>query len=180
MGRGDDETTAFPREANVPGQAESRSAYAGFAARQEECPWWEEYLQLRAEKWTWRQAAYIAWAASPATNRWPATQEALAHTVLGLRSDRTIRTWKKKRPEIERRIAELQVAPLLRHRRDVIEALVSVATTPDPKAHPDRKLYLEMTGDYHPRAPAQTPTGDGKDSDLAQMSDDELRAILSD
>ncbi len=45
----------------------------------------------------------------------------------------------------------MQAAPLLRHRRDILDALIVSATDPDPKSHPDRKLALEMLGDYKPR-----------------------------
>lgn len=151
---------AFPASEETPGQEESRFAFGELQVRRGECPWWEDYLELRAEGWDWRKAAYIAWAASPAVGRWPGTQEELADRVLGLRSDRTIRKWREKDAGLEKRIETLQVAPLLRHRRDVIDALVTVARDPDPKSHPDRKLFLEMTGDYRPRQQTEL-TGKG-------------------
>ena len=139
--------TAFPAGANVPGQAESRTAYQKFLAREGEIPWWDDYLMLRQAGHHWRHAAYIAWESSPQRDRWPATQDALAKDVLGLKSARTIRNWRKKYPEMEETIAMMQIAPLMRHRRDVIDALIEVAITPHPKAHSDRKLFLQMTGD---------------------------------
>ncbi len=157
---GDSAPGAFPAPEGTPGQAESVVAFGEFEAKRSACPWWTEYLDLRAEGWDWRKAAYIAWASSPAVGRWPETQEELADRVLGLKSDRTIRKWREKQPEIDSRIAEMQVAPLLRHRRDVINALVTVARDPDPRAHQDRKLFLEMTGDYRPRQQTEL-TGKG-------------------
>jgi hypothetical protein len=113
-------------------------------------------LGLRREGFTWRVAAWIAWAASPARGRWPETQLKLATDVLGLKADRVIAKWRMKNPRIDERVAKLQVEPLMRHRRDVIEALVTSASDPDPRSHPDRRMFLEMTGDYLPRGQMQT------------------------
>lgn len=108
--------------------------------------WYQEYMSL-IERFPWRLAAYIAWASSPVVNRQPPTQSELA-TVLGLRTDRTIRQWKEKNPEIDQVIEQLQAAPLWRHRRDLYDALVRTAVAGDV---PALKLALEMTGDYVPR-----------------------------
>lgn len=154
------EDTTFPASETTPGQAESRTAYQQFVDdRPESLIWWDDYQKLRADGWDWRKAVYIAWASSPIRDRWPPTQETLATDVLGLRSDRTIRKWREKFPEIEECIVELQAGPLMRHRRDAFDALVSVATTPEPNAHSDRKLFFEMTGDYRPRG-TMAITGD--------------------
>lgn len=166
--KADSEPGAFPATEATPGQEESRIAFGEFQVKRSECPWWQEYLQLRGEGWDWRKAAYIAWAASPARDRWPGTQEELADKVLGLKSDRTIRKWRETHPGIDDRIQQLQVAPLMLHRRDVIEALIAVAQDPDPKAHQDRKLFLEMVGDYRPRSWQQTELT-GKDGAPIQV-----------
>lgn len=108
--------------------------------------WYQEYVTL-AQRFPWRLAAYIAWAASPVVGRAPATQLALAQ-VLGLKTDRTIRQWKEKDATIDQVIADLQAAPLWRHRRDLYEALVRTAVAGDV---PALKLAFEMTGDYTPR-----------------------------
>lgn len=131
-------------------------------------------MALRAEKWDWRKAAYIAWASSPVLDRWPESQETLAVQVLGLRSDRTIRKWREKDPTIDERVAKMQIEPLLKHRRDVIDALVHVASMPDPKAHPDRRMLLEIIGVYKPKA-ANT----NLDIDLSALSDDQLERIAA-
>ncbi len=127
--------------------------------------WYEEYLHLVDGDWPWRVAAYIAWAASPRTGRWPETQDKLATEVLGLTSDRQIATWRRRNPAIADMISALQVAPMLEHRADVIQALVSSATDPDYKSHQDRKLFLEITGDYVPTsklvAQLKRSAGDG-------------------
>ena len=108
--------------------------------------WYQEYVTL-TERFPWRLAAYIAWAASPVKGRAPATQQELAR-ALGLKTDRTIRQWKEKDPTIDKEIEALQAAPLWRHRRDLYDALVKAATDGDV---PALKLAFEMTGDYVPR-----------------------------
>lgn len=108
--------------------------------------WYAEYVEL-SQAYAWRLAAYIAWAASPVVGRQPATQLELAQAI-GLKTDRTIRQWKEKDPQIEQVIAKLQAAPLWRHRRDLYEALVKAAVDGDV---PALKLAFEMTGDYVPR-----------------------------
>lgn len=158
----DDKKTRFPASKRTPGQAESRSSYQQFVDdRPEGLAWWDDYLELRAEGWDWRKAVFIAWASSPMRDRWPPTQEQLATDVLGLRTDRTIRKWRGKFPEIEERIVKLQAEPLMRYRRDAFQALVAVAITPEPSGHQDRKLFFEMTGDYRPRGTVALTGEDG-------------------
>lgn len=156
-----DDETLFPAGGGVPGQAESRRAYKAIAEDLKAYAWWQDYLLLRERGWDWRKAIYIAWSASPLQGRLPATQEELAKQVLGLGSDRMIATWRKREASMEDTIAELQAAPLLRHRREIYEALVKVAMDPDPKAHQDRKLALELMGDYKPRLAAEVTGKDG-------------------
>ena len=144
--------TLFPAGPETPGQAQSRRAYKDILATLQAYGWWQDYQDLVRRGWDWRKAVYIAWAASPAKDRIPATQAELATQILGLASDRVIRAWHERHPEIEDEIAIMQAAPLLRHRRDIYDALVLSATSSDPKNHPDRKLALEMMGDYRPRA----------------------------
>lgn len=122
-------------------------ALAGYA-------WWQDYCDLRERGWDWRKAVYIAWAAGPAATRRPRTQYELATKILGLTTDRVISQWAKTHPEIADEIARMQAAPLLQYRRDIYNALIAVAKDPDPKAHQDRKLALEMLGDYQPRSQA--------------------------
>lgn len=149
---GDD--TLFPASPDTPGQRQSRRAYHDLLAQLQTYPWWQDYQELIARGWDWRKAVYIAWESTPAPGRQPPTQLELAQTVLGLTSDRRIRQWRDDNPDIQAEIVRMQAAPLLRHRRAIYDALAAVATDPDPKAHQDRKLALEMLGDYRPRAVA--------------------------
>lgn len=135
----------------MQGQAQSRKAYERFLADLRGFPWWKDYEEICALWPDWRKAAYIAWASSPVKGRKPETQQELAVAVLGLESDRMIRTWRKRSKAIDDMIAALQAGPLMRHRRDVFDALVASASDPDAKSHQDRKLFLEMTGDYRPK-----------------------------
>lgn len=194
-----DEESAFPASIANPGQPESRKAYARFREWKDgivtedgkaldlpkvmlahkagsgilDTPpiWFAEYDELRAEGWDWRKAAYIAWAASPTVNRWPDNQKELATLVLGLKSDRTIRKWRESDPRIDDRVGKLMVSPLFAHKRDVIDALVQVASSPDPKAHPDRRMFLEMTGDYKPKGQIALSNPDGGPVQLEAVSD---------
>lgn len=139
--------------------------------------WYGEYERLIRLGWPWRVAVYMAWASSPKLGRWPGGVEELATQVLGLRSARVIYTWRQKYPAIEQTVAVLQSAPLWEHRREVFEALVSVASMPDYKGFNDRKLFLEMTGDYVPRSVQQTLVGQSS-RDLSELSDAELDALM--
>jgi len=138
--------------------------------------WFDEYLKLIEQGWPWRVACYIAWAASPKQNRWPKTLNELALKVLGLTGPRTIHTWREKHPTIDQVVALLQAAPLWEHRRDVIDALIEMAATKDYKSFNDRKLFLEMIGDYVPKS--QLEVGKKTAGGLDEMSDDELRKWL--
>ena len=155
-----DEETIFPAGPTVQGQAQSRRAYHQLLAELNVFPWWQDYQELIGRGWDWRKAVCIAWKASPAATRVPETQEELATRVLGLTSDRVIAKWFKQHPEMDQEVVRMQAAPLLRHRREIYDALVTVATMLDPKAHPDRKLALELMGDYKPGNRVQVEGGD--------------------
>lgn len=113
--------------------------------------WAEDFYFLLDHGWPWRVAAYIAWAGSPKIGRSPKTQEELANEVLGLTSDRQISEWRKDNPAIDEMIGMMQAMPLLNHRRDMFEALVSSASDPSSKGAQDRKTAFTMTNDYVPR-----------------------------
>lgn len=168
------DNTGFTTSPNVPGQADSRSSKARLDAlldqrKQEEAEspgWLELYQTLLQERqpvldrqgrptgrtrprWDWRKALYIAWSATPRERRWPKFEKDLA-SLLGLADTGSIRHWRDKDPEIAERIAQLPAQMLLDHVGDVFDALVAVAKTADPKAFQDRRLFLEMTGNYQP------------------------------
>lgn len=173
----DDEKTAFPASPATPGQVESRQARQAFLANAKDCPWLQDYLQLRLEGWDWRKAAYIAWKASPMAGRWPDTQQKLAAEVLGLKSDRTIRTWIEKQPEIEERVARLQVEPLFAFRRDVITALIESSRVIGKNGAPDRRTYLTLTGDLKPKNEQSLVKHNGA-SPFEGINDDELERVI--
>lgn len=170
--------SGFTAPSNAPGQAESRASKARLdallnsrrtrpddgweVASAEPVAWEDYYYELLAEqvevekpdgskkrvaRWDWRKALYIAWHSVPASKRWPKYEVQLID-LLGLTNTRTIRQWKAKDPEIEERIADGPKKLLVGHIADVMEALVTVAKLPDPKAFQDRKLFLEMTKQY--------------------------------
>jgi hypothetical protein len=180
-----DAATAFRAPVQAPGQTKSREAFAVFEKQHESAGWWADYTHLRNEGYTWRIAAYIAWASSPLQHRWPATLKELAVTVLGLKSDKVIYKWRKVNPEIDTRVEAFRAEPLLRYRQDVLYALIDVASTHDPGSHPDRKLYLEMTGDYKPRQAMELTGAEGGPvktlnmGDVAGLTDDELDRFIA-
>lgn len=135
--------------------------------------WFDDYLKLVEQGWPWRVACYLAWASSPKTDRWPKTIHDMAVDVLNLKSPRVIYTWRKKYPTIDTVVAMLQAAPLWEHRRDVLEALAAMAKDHDYKAFNDRKLFLEMVGDYVPKSVLEL--GKKGPGGIEKMSDDELR-----
>lgn len=130
----------------------------------------------------WRKAAYEAWASLPATLRRPKTITELADQ-LGLRNTATIRHWRAKDPQIETRFKERLTQRLLEYAPDVMMALTAVASAPDPKAHQDRKLFLEMTGLYKPKQTIEASGPDGEPlipppvPDLSKLSVDELHQL---
>lgn len=178
---GEDWEDGFTAPANAPGQAESRASRQRLegllAARQAKPePKWEmataepvaweamyrDLLEERVEvkrdgqpsrwvaRWDWRKALYIAWSCVPSAQRWPRFEVELIE-LLGLTNTATIRKWKAADREIEERIAAGPKKLLGGHVADVLAALVKVASEPSPQAHQDRKLFLELTGQYDPK-----------------------------
>ena len=163
-----------PQEANLRSEA-ARQALEVRKNERGHPEWVETYYQLRDLGWPWRVACYIAWAASPKSNRWPKTQDGLATEVLGLASDRVIGTWREKNPQINEMIALMQAAPLLEHRADILGALIQSASEPSYRNHMDRKLAIEMLGDYVPRSKVEVSKGEVED--LSQLSEAELQLL---
>jgi hypothetical protein len=143
----------------------------------ESAPWMDDYFELVEEGWPWRQAVYMLWASQPADRRRPPTQMRLAIEVLGLRSDRTIREWRTRNPSIDVRVQQLQTSILAKHRAEVLQALATMAADPDYKAHQDRKLFLEMTGDYVPKSARLNLDLVLDEKDLVRADEASLRAM---
>lgn len=179
---GNSDNSGFTAPPNAPGQAVSHATKAqldDWLWLQTEQPTWrslyEQLLQERTEhgkpRWDWRKALYIAWRCVPPALREPRYESELA-TRLGLTNTRTIRQWREKDPEIDKRVAELPRQMLMDHVSAVMSALVIVASDADPKSHPDRKMFLEMVGEYKPRG------GLDLNVNLNELSDEQLQAII--
>lgn len=199
----------FPAGPTTPGQAESRAARSELQRWLEEqvaAPaWltlWNELREERApllgpddqplfdaagelrtrRRWDWRKALFIAWSCVPKAQRAPKTLEELC-SILGLASTGTVRNWRRKDPGLSERIAELPKQLLLNHLADVYDALVAVASSADAKGFNDRRLFLELTGQYAPKGEMALsgPGGGAVPLDfsygLADLSDDELDAL---
>ena len=169
--------------ATAPGPGENglrgRQALDTYLATLEEQPSWKTiYDDLLAERvegpdgkaiprWDWRKALLITRRVVPKALRWPQTEAEFAR-LINIKSTRTIREWMRKDPEIEKRIAELPRQMLLTHLADVYEAMVTVAKMAVPAAHQDRRLFLELTGDYAPKSNLQH-TGSNGESLVIQL-----------
>lgn len=162
-----------PEQARQISEA-ARTAFSGQQSA-EKVGWFDDYMMLIGQGWPWRVAAYIAWAGSPKIGREPRTLKELATEVLGLTSERVIYTWRKKYASIDGIVSMMHSAPLFEHRRGIYEAMIAVATAPDYKGFNDRKLALEILGDYVPRSKMQIS---GTAKDLSELSDDELDRLL--
>lgn len=128
----------------------------------EEIPSWAEaYQNLLNAGVRARIAAFVAWATMPKKFRWPETQEKLAVEVLGLTSDRAIATWRKRFPEIDMMISELQAESMLEYRPGAFHALGTMASELSYRTAADRRLFFEMTKDYTPRQKIESDDGKG-------------------
>lgn len=138
--------------------------------------WMDDFMELCKGGWPWRVAAYIAWASTPKGSREPKTQDELARIHLGLTSDRVINTWRRKNPAIDEMVRMMQAGPLFKHRAEIYTALVAVAVKPEYKSHNDRKLALELMGDYLPAQKilaaltARTQTGVKSEDELDELA----------
>ena len=148
---------SFPAPPDTPGQRESRATLLQLLDAPEKPAWWQDYLAIREafpHFRNWRIYVYIAWAGQPAAARQPRSVQELAEQVLGC-SDRAVRNWREAsygdKADIAEAIAWVQASPLLRTRREIYDALAASAVIVGPKGHNDRKLALEMLGDYRPR-----------------------------
>lgn len=138
-------------------------------------PFGDLYLALLDEGWYWRDAAYIAWKGMPKEVRQPATLTELAN-VLGC-GRRTIASRRNRNPAIDVRAAKASASFVFERIGEVIEALMTSASDPNYKNHPDRKLALEMAGVYVPKQGLVLEDGRMVDEDLSDLSEDELRRM---
>lgn len=110
----------------------------------------ERTEETRRPRWDWRKALYIAWSCVPRSQRSPRSLAGLAD-LLGLTDTATIRHWRHKDPEIDRRVRELPAQLVANHVADILDASLFSATRLDEKGFQDRKLLLEIANVYKPR-----------------------------
>ncbi len=159
-------------------QLKSIEARRIFEAAHEADPWMDDYWALIGEGYTWRQAIYMLWLAQPFNKRQPKTQGELATTLLGLASDRVLREWRNN-PAFEARVARLTASVLVKHRANVFNALVASATNENPRNHADRRMFLEMTGDYVARQAVNIGTASNPIAELDEATLASLAGIPS-
>jgi len=160
-------------QVNALDEAQLRAAAARriFEAREGSFPWLDFFYELMGRGWAWRQAAYIAWLAMPAQYREPTTQHELATEVLGLQSDRRLRTWRAENPAIEEEARALVKTRLFGAIPSVLEALIESASTPSGRNHADRRTFLELVGAVE----AYGREGEALPEDLSDVGTAELR-----
>jgi hypothetical protein len=156
-------------------QLRSRRARRVFEAQHDAGPWMDDYWDLLEEGWSWRQAVFMLWAAQPADQRRPRYQHELATEVLGLTSDRVVSQWKAENPAMQTRIKALTASALAKARSEIYAALIESASDPNPRSHSDRKLALEMLGDYVKRQEVGVVAGEV--SDWSEVSEEDLASI---
>jgi len=189
----DDPSTAFPASAATPGQAQSRASHKNLEKLNENViqkaddgsiktgySWWDIYLDLRARKWTWRKAAYIAWSCVPTHIRIPKTQKELATQVLGMRSDRILRKWRENDPEIEKEIERACMALQRDRVPDAVEAWADMACLRHPSAHRDRITFLTQHKIYKPPKANISLSGDPDGSPIKVDLEAEYRKDMAD
>ena len=188
----------FLLPSTVPGQAESRASKerldellmarrarpepALAVAESEPVAWedfWRDLMDEKGEdgkrRWDWRKALYIAWHCVPTSKRWPRHKYELMD-LLGV-NDATARKWRQNDPEIDERISAGPKALLGSHVANVLSALVEVAGKPEAQSHQDRKLFLEMTGQYKPKGEVAL-AGAVFAGDIDDVLDDDEQATM--
>lgn len=134
------------------------------------------------QRWRWQVALFIAYKCTPKRERVPESLEKLAE-LLGYSSASTFRVWRERDPGIDERIRKLPKEMLAGHLPDVYDALVEVASTPDPRANADRKLFFVLTGELDDKTslvvsgPNEGPVAVNVDHGLSKLSDEELDAL---
>ncbi|MCL4867766.1 MAG: hypothetical protein KJ063_02260 [Anaerolineae bacterium] len=137
-------------------------------------PWVGDYLALLDEGWYWRDAVFIAWKGTPKRYREPGDQDGLAD-VMGI-SGRTLKGRLAKNPAIRVRAARQVTGRAMERVDEVMDALIDSATSANYKSHPDRKLFLEITGVYTPKQGIELGAAPDVE-DLSQLSREELARL---
>lgn len=140
-------------------------------------PWIGDYLALLQEGWYWRDAIYIAWKGLPKTHRKPENIEELAK-LMGI-SPSTIKSRLAKNSAIRVRAAKQVAARAYDVVDDVWDALIASASDPNYKSHPDRKLFMEMTGQYTPKQAIGLGLQEDDEEDLSKLSKEELARLAA-
>ena len=138
-------------------------------------PWSGDYLALLDEGWYWRDAVYIAWKGTPRQYRTPGNQEELAE-LMGF-TGRTLKSRLAKNPAIKLRAAKHVTTQAMDRVDEVMDALIESAASANYKSHPDRKLFLEMTGMYIPKQGIEVGALAHHPDDMSNLSDADLARL---
>ena len=164
-------TFILPEEARL----REETARRAFEAETGERPaWYEEYEKLRAGGWPFRVAMYIAWAAVPKKHRFPRSLDEMA-SLMGLNSPRAIYVWRQRNQAIDEQVTMAQNAIFFPARADVIDALIESASVPDYRHAPDRRTYLQVTGDLADEVNVKVQPGENER--LKGMTNEQLAEV---
>lgn len=136
----------------------------------------QRYHALEAQGWSWRQALYIAWAITPGKARWPTTLDELSN-VMGLRSTRTIRTWRYQNPEIDNQVRMAVLRSVADRSAEVLDAAFGVALEEGYRGYNDRRMLLEIGGVYRQQQEVQLRAHVTSDEMAAAAREAERAAI---
>lgn len=145
-----------------------------FEAMMKDVPWSGDYAALLKEGWYWRDACYIAWKAMPKAIRRPATMMELAD-LIGI-TPRGLGERINKNPAIKLRTAKAVAGVVYEYVDEVMQALVTSASDPSYKNHPDRKMFLEMAGIYQQKQSVLLGES-AQEDDLSKLSKAELARL---
>lgn len=130
--------------------------------------------------WKPKVACYIAWCAHPKEVRdkagLPETKTDLAIALGSKAKDpgNLFRNWSRRYDNLDAYIfTATREGPLNHYRPEVIKAMIDTAKTTGRAGHADRKMYLEMTGDYSNKQVIEFT-----DKEIDEMSKDELEKYL--
>lgn len=96
-------------------------------------------------KFPFRAAVLAAWLCTPKKYRYPETQDKLAE-LLGLSSDRQFTVWMARNPQIKAIVHNAWKENALDRLNDSMDAMYTVAATPDYKGRGDRELHYRVAG----------------------------------
>lgn len=131
------------------------------------------YNLLVSKGYPWRVAAYISWVCTPADLRGAYRTLEDFCKLIGLSGTRAVYNWRAKYVNLEKEIAAFAAYLIGEEVAGVVDAMLTVAQTPSPKAFNDRRMALIMAGVYDSKSDQPSTTI----NNIAGKSDAELEEL---